>query len=83
MNTRIKDPLNVDAMLGLAVLEFKNENYGKYHEVLEKAYKIDKASPLLLLHIAEFFLMRNDLEKALFGDKFRMLIDSSRRESLR
>lgn len=60
-----KDPKNVDALLGLAVLEFRNENYKKYYECLEKSYEIDKTSPFLLLHIAEFFLMRHDLEKVI------------------
>jgi len=55
----------VDALLGLAVLDFKNENYKKYYECLEKSYALEKTSPFLLLHIAEFFLMRNDLEKVI------------------
>ena len=62
----LQDPKNIDALLGLAVLEFKNENYKKYYESLEKAYEIDRTSPFLLLHISEFFLLRKDYEKVFF-----------------
>lgn len=55
----------MDALLGIAVLEFRNANPDKYFDLLEKAYENDRNSPFLLLHIAEFFVLKEDVEKVL------------------
>ena len=54
----------VEAYLGLAVVEDKAENDDEYFKALNTAYQINKEHPLTLVHIAEHYLLRKDLQKA-------------------
>lgn len=54
----------VEAYLGLAVIEDKAENDEEYFKALNTAYHINKDHPLTLIHIAEYYLLRKELQKA-------------------
>lgn len=58
------DPKNMDALIGLAILEFKMDNYNGYYDYIEQAWQIDNNSPFLLLLVAENLQIRGELEKA-------------------
>ncbi len=58
------DPNSVEAHLGIAIIEEKVENYEQYFNELRIALSINQDHPLVLLHLAEHFLLKDDLQKA-------------------
>ena len=50
--------------MGLSVLEFRQENYEKYYDHIERAYELNANSPFLLLQIAQNLHVRGEFEKA-------------------
>ena len=67
---KLKDSKNINAIMGIGILEFRKENYKKYYEMLEKAYKIDNKFPLLYLHLAEREYYLQNHEKVKIHIKF-------------
>lgn len=54
----------IEAYLGLAVIEEKNENFIEYFKYLSKSVKINRKHSLVLIHLSEHYLIKGDLEKA-------------------
>ena len=51
------DPNCADAYIGLAVVRYKDDDFGGYFSNIKKAYQLDPNSPLVLLHLAEHFFL--------------------------
>jgi tetratricopeptide (TPR) repeat protein len=53
----------VEALIGLAIISERNEEYQNYFEYLEAAKDISNNHPLVLLHLAEHYLMLKDTSR--------------------
>ncbi|EAR82060.2 tetratricopeptide repeat protein (macronuclear) [Tetrahymena thermophila SB210] len=49
-----------EAYLGLAILAFQRKEWNVYIQNLNKAYELNKSSPLVLYYIAEFYYIQQD-----------------------
>ena len=58
------DPNCAEAYLGISIIFEKEENYDEYFRNLSIAYRINPRHPLVILHVAEHFLVTGDLTKA-------------------
>jgi len=59
------DPNNVDAMVGLAVLEYNNGNLIEWVKLLKKGYELNPNHPRLLNNLANYFYHKGDYTKVI------------------
>jgi len=69
----MKESLESEGYLALAIVEKKQKNYKNYFEYLEKAYNSSQKNPQVMLELSEHYMFKNDLDRAVKIARFGLL----------